>query len=287
MAPGAVSGISSASISPVSRFLNRKVYRSSPTMSTEYASNVPSSLMENAPSEKNSCPSASTLPSMRICSSAQLDAGRQVGRSPVVFTGDGAPALDGVRLAFHAARVVPPLTHASGHRHVGFLRPRLDLLEDLLAQRLERGRLLVGVRVFGFEVCDYLGVVLVPQPLVVIDERVSVMGTFGRDLLCDRRGSGSCAGTDPIVEGQTGNALVRLDVACTGRVDDLLRQRRRCRVRATVPAGFGAREPVAHELLVETGLYLARFVAFERPVARRVGGEHLVGEHEVSTGVET
>ena len=78
-----------------------------------------------------------------------------------------------------------------------------------------------------------------------------------------------------------------LDVACTGRVDDLLRQRRRCRVRATVPAGFGAREPVAHELLVETGLYLARFVAFERPVARRVGGEHLVGEHEVSTGVET
>ena len=117
----------------------------------------------------------------------QLDAGRQVGRSPVVFTGDGAPALDGVRLAFHAARVVPPLTHASGHRHVGFLRPRLDLLEDLLAQRLERGRLLVGVRVFGFEVCDYLGVVLVPQPLVVIDERVSVMGTFGGDLLCDRR----------------------------------------------------------------------------------------------------
>ena len=50
------------------RSLIRSVKRSSPVKSVEYASSVPSGLTSNVPSAKKSCPSASSLPSSRICS---------------------------------------------------------------------------------------------------------------------------------------------------------------------------------------------------------------------------
>ncbi len=73
-------------------------------------------------------------------------------------------------------------------------------------------------------------------------------------------------------EGLTGDALVGLDVARAGALDDVVGQRRRRR--ALVPAG--PRGPVAHELLVEARLPVTRLVAVGRPEARRVGREHLV-----------
>ncbi|SKZ00270.1 Uncharacterised protein [Mycobacteroides abscessus subsp. abscessus] len=60
--------MTSGSSSPVSRFLNRNVYRSSPTTSVLYASHLPSWLMASEPRLKNSWPSASTLASSKISS---------------------------------------------------------------------------------------------------------------------------------------------------------------------------------------------------------------------------
>src|SRR5690606_14249567 len=55
-------------------------------------------------------------------------------------------------------------------------------------------------------------------------------------------------------EGAPGQPLVGLDVARTGALDDVVRERRRRDVAVPVPPRCRRRQPVAHELLVEAGL---------------------------------
>jgi uncharacterized membrane-anchored protein len=65
--------------------------------------------------------------------------------------------------------------HEDGDRQVGLLGPVLQLGEQRLDQRFEvlgeRGR----VGVLGLQVADDLGVGLVPQPLVGVDDDVAVV----------------------------------------------------------------------------------------------------------------
>ncbi len=104
-------------------------------------------------------------------------------RVPVVGVADRAAAADRVLLALDGAGVVPPVAAAYGHREVGLERAGLDLVEDLLAQRFEVRRRLVGVGVLGLEVGQRRRVLLVAQPLVVVDEVVAVVAADdGSDL---------------------------------------------------------------------------------------------------------
>src|SRR3954452_19554958 len=85
---------------------------------------------------------------------------------------------------------------------------------------------------------------------------------------------------DPVVEGLAGDALVGLDVELARAGDDVVRDRRRRR--RLVPAA--RRGPVADVLLVEGRLPAAGLVAVGRPVARRVGRQDLVPDHELAVG---
>jgi hypothetical protein len=110
-------------------------------------------------------------------------AGRRVGG---VGVGHRLAAVDRVLLALLGAGVVPPAAPPHRHRQVGLLDARLDLLEQLLLERLGVGELRLGPGVLGLEVGDGVGVVLVAQPGVLVDDGVAVVLARGRDLLGDR-----------------------------------------------------------------------------------------------------
>ncbi len=116
-----------------------------------------------------------------------LDVGGEPRRGPVVGPVDGAAAARAVLLVLVGAAVVPPVAHPVGHRQVRLLGAGPDLLEDRLAQAGEVGGAGLGPGVLGLQVGHRLRGVLVAQPLVVVDERVAVVGALGRDAPCGRR----------------------------------------------------------------------------------------------------
>ena len=100
---------------------------------------------------------------------------------------DRAAAVHRVLLALDRPGVVPPAALAHRDGQVALLRARLDLGEDLLAQRGQVGRDRVGVGVLGLQVADRVGVVFVREPGVLIDHGVAVEGARAGDLLGLRR----------------------------------------------------------------------------------------------------
>ncbi len=99
----------------------------------------------------------------------------ELRRSPVVGIGDRATALHAVWLALEAPAVIPPVATTGRHGQIGFLGTRLYLVEDLLPQRRQIGRHVFCVVVLGLQVVDDVGIRLVTQPLVGIDEHVAMM----------------------------------------------------------------------------------------------------------------
>ena len=97
-------------------------------------------------------------------------------RAPVIRCRHRAAAVRPVLLSLETASVVPPVSAPGGHREVGLLGAGSDLLEDHLSQRLLISRLGLHVCVLRFKVGDDLGIGLVAQPLVVVDEDVVVVG---------------------------------------------------------------------------------------------------------------
>ncbi len=93
-----------------------------------------------------------------------------------VLRAGGAPAPDRVLHALDCADVVPPATLADGHGEIGLLGPGLDLGKDLVAQLVLALRQLDGEGVLRLQERDRLGIVLDGQPLVVVGERVAVVG---------------------------------------------------------------------------------------------------------------
>ena len=91
--------------------------------------------------------------------------------------GQRRPRVDGILQALHGARVVPPGAADDGDGQVGLLDPRADLLDDPAPQRLEVGGGGLGVGVLGLEVAKDLGVAGVAQPLVGVDDPVTVVLT--------------------------------------------------------------------------------------------------------------
>ncbi len=91
-----------------------------------------------------------------------------------------APAIDRVLAALQLARVVPVAAAAVGHALVGLLDAREHLAVELLAERLERGHRRPRVAVLGLEVGDDLGVLLLAQPVVVVDAPVAEPGHRAR-----------------------------------------------------------------------------------------------------------
>ena len=96
---------------------------------------------------------------------------------------DRAPAEHRVLLALDRPRVVPPAALAHRDGQVALLGARLDLLEDLLAQRGQMGGERVGVGVLGLEIVDGVRVVLIREPGVLVDHGVAVEGARAGDLL--------------------------------------------------------------------------------------------------------
>lgn len=76
-----------------------------------------------------------------------------------------------------------------------------------------------------------------------------------------------------------GEQLVSFQILGNGLVDHVLRQ-------IVVAVGVGL-EPVANELLIEGRLAVARLVAFQRPEAGGIRGEHLVAQHHVAVLIQT
>ena len=99
--------------------------------------------------------------------------------SPVVVAADRDPAGGAVLLALVGAGVVPEAAVARRHRQVGLAGAGLDLLEDGLPQVGEVADPLLGVGVLGLEVGRDVGVLLGPQPVVLVDAGAAVVG--GRD----------------------------------------------------------------------------------------------------------
>ena len=96
---------------------------------------------------------------------------------------DRAPAVHRVLLALDRPCVVPPAALAHRDGQVALLGARLDLLEDLLAQRGQVAGQRVGVGVLGLQVADRVRVLLVREPRVLVDHGVAVEGARAGDLL--------------------------------------------------------------------------------------------------------
>jgi len=96
---------------------------------------------------------------------------------------DRAPAVHRVLLALDRPGVVPPAALAHRDGQVALLGARLDLLEDLLAQRGQMAGERAGVGVLGLQVADRVRVLLVGEPGVLVDHGVAVEGARAGDLL--------------------------------------------------------------------------------------------------------
>ena len=94
----------------------------------------------------------------------------------------------GVLLPLDRAREVPPRAAHDGHRQVGLLDPRPDLLEQRRAQRREVLRARLGVGVLGLEVRDQRGVLEVAHPRVGVLDAVAVVLPDVGAALGGRRG---------------------------------------------------------------------------------------------------
>ena len=97
------------------------------------------------------------------------------------------PAVQRVLLALDRARVVPVPAAPGRNAQVGLQRPVRDLLEDCLTQRFQVRRPRLGVRVLGPQVPQHLVIALVPQPLVLVDEHITVMHPLNRLPRSNRR----------------------------------------------------------------------------------------------------
>ena len=73
--------------------------------------------------------------------------------------------------------------------------------------------------------------------------------------------------------------LIGFEVFLDGLVDDVLGQ-----VVVAVRIGL---KPVANELLIEGGLAVACLIAFQRPEAGGIGGQHLVAQNDIAVLVQT
>src|ERR1700760_3504088 len=117
----------------------------------------------------------------------------ELRRRPVVEIGDGTTAVDPILLTLDATAVVPPLAAAGGHRQGGLLGAGLGPVKDLLAQWRKPVGLFVGIGVLGLEVGDHLGIGLVTEPLVRVDEHVAVVLAPVVDAFGNRRGAAHLA----------------------------------------------------------------------------------------------
>ena len=107
-------------------------------------------------------------------------------RSPVVRTRDRAAAVHAVLFALEAPAVVPPVAAPQRNRKIGLLGASLDFVENLLPQRFLFSGDLVDVGVLRLQIGDHLGIGLVAQPFVVVDELVAVVQSRGLDPLGHR-----------------------------------------------------------------------------------------------------
>jgi hypothetical protein len=78
---------------------------------------------------------------------------------------------------------MPPSALAHRDGQVALLGARLDLVEDLIRERVQAGRGRLGVSVLGPEVVDRVRIVFASQPGVLVGDGVSVEGALAGDLL--------------------------------------------------------------------------------------------------------
>ncbi len=102
----------------------------------------------------------------------------------------GPPTVDGVLEPLDAAGVVQERAVGDGHRQVGLLDTAHDLGVELLLQRPQRLHDRIGVGVFRLEVRRHLGIVPVPQPVVVVRPPVPMRLVHMRNPAGHRRSGG-------------------------------------------------------------------------------------------------
>ena len=110
-------------------------------------------------------------------------------RRPVVGVGDRDPAAGAVLLPLEGAAVVPVAAVAGRHGQVGLAGPRLDLVEDRLAQVCQVRGLRLRVLVLRLEVGRHLRRALGAQPFVVVDAGPAVVLGGDGAALCRWRGN--------------------------------------------------------------------------------------------------
>src|SRR5262249_31970940 len=96
-------------------------------------------------------------------------------------------AMDRVLLTFLRSRKVPVIPLADRYAQVGLLDAGQELLVEPVLERPGWLHDRLGVGVLGLEVLDDLEVLLLPQPVVVVEERCAVKPGEPGDLLGDRR----------------------------------------------------------------------------------------------------
>ncbi len=118
---------------------------------------------------------------------------------PLGSGGGRPPAVDGVAAPLQRAHVVGPRPLSGRHGHVGLLDAGHHLLVEGLLTFLGRSHGALRVGVLGLEVGDDGRVVLVPQPVPVVDPHIAVGREHDRPALgcrwVERPGARRGAGT--------------------------------------------------------------------------------------------
>ena len=117
---------------------------------------------------------------------ARLAACVHLRRIPVVRAVDRHAALHRILFALLRAGEIPVVVHARRHRHVGLLHVGFELLEQGVAQRRQWLVAFLAQAVLRRHVVADILRLLVPHPLVGVDERIAVMFPPERHLLRHR-----------------------------------------------------------------------------------------------------
>jgi len=91
---------------------------------------------------------------------------------------DGSAAVDGVLLAFDGAGVIFEAAQGVGDGEIGLLNAAEHFVIKAKLERLGGFEVGVGVGVFGFEIGEDAGILLVTEPCVVVDAAVGMDDVF-------------------------------------------------------------------------------------------------------------
>src|SRR5699024_10213316 len=92
---------------------------------------------------------------------------------------------------------------------------------------------------------------------------------------------------DEVNETLAGQALISLDIPQASRCHNVFWQHWWRSFRSYIPPRFLGGQPVAHVLLIKTGLYYAFGICVCWPIAGGIRGEYFIAQDQISLSIKT